>query len=194
MHKHRTTSFAATIVAALVAAASASAHAEVSPPVVISGKAQLFSLVVPTEKEDASTISIVLTVPEGFAIDSFVPTPGWRRALVQTWSGEEAVVQKVTWTGGSVPTGEDALFQFLALPSTAKTYTFGVEQTYSDGSVENWSGAESSEVPAPTIEARSSLGGGGSSLLGLVALGLGAVGLVIGGIALFAGGGKRSLT
>ena len=193
MIRHTTAPIAAALIAALVTAASAAAHAEVSPPVVIAGKAQLFSLAVPTEKEGASTISVVLTVPEGFSIDSFVPAPGWKRELVQTGAGEEAIIQKVTWTGGSVPTGEDALFQFLALPSVAKTYTFGVEQTYSDGSVENWTGVESSDVPAPMVEAKTSLGGGGGSLLGLVALGLGAVGLVIGGIALLAGGGKRPL-
>ena len=46
-----------------------------------------------------------------------------------------------------------------AQPSSAKTYTFGVRQTYSDGSVVDWSGPESSDTPAPTIEASSSLGG-----------------------------------
>src|SRR5205814_8712985 len=58
---------------------------------------------------------------------------------------EEAVVQQVTWTGGSVPTGEDSLFQFLAQPSGSKTYTFTVKQTYSDGTVVDWNGSESSE-------------------------------------------------
>ena len=41
----------------------------------------------------------------------------------------------MTWTGGSVPTGEDSLFQFLAQPAKSGTYTFQVEQTYSDGSI-----------------------------------------------------------
>jgi hypothetical protein len=104
------------------------------------------------------------------------------------------VITKVTWTGGHVPTGEDSLFQFLAQPSSSKTYTFQVEQTYSDGSIVNWSGPESSDDPAPQIEAKSSLGGGGSSTLAIVALVLGAVGVILGGIALFSGAdGKRSL-
>ena len=54
-----------------------------------------------------------------------------------------------------MPTGEDAAFSFLAQPSSAKTYTFGVRQTYSDGSVVDWSGPESSDTPAPTVEAKS---------------------------------------
>ena len=123
------------------------------------GKLQLYSLAVPTEKSGLTTSTIVMTVPAGFGIDSFVPPPpGWQMQLQQTGSGDSAVVTKVTWTGGRTPTGEDSLFQFLAQPASAKTYTFQVEQTYSDGSIVNWAGAESSEAPAPTIEVASSLG------------------------------------
>ena len=60
------------------------------------------------------------------------------------------MIQKVTYSGGSVPTGEDSTFSFLAQPAASKTYTFGVQQTYSDGSVVDWAGAESSDTPAPT--------------------------------------------
>jgi uncharacterized protein YcnI len=183
-----------TALLALIAVSAASAHARVSPAVSLSKELQLYSLAVPTEKENLATTKVVLTVPSGFGIDSFVPAPGWRRSVQQTGSGESAVITKVTWTGGHVPTGEDSLFQFLAQPSASKTYTFQVEQTYSDGSIVNWSGPESSDDPAPQIEAKSSLGGGGSSTLAIVALVLGAVGVILGGIALFSGGdGKRSL-
>jgi uncharacterized protein YcnI len=183
-----------TALLALIVVSAASAHARVSPAVSLSKELQLYSLAVPTEKENLATTKVVLTVPSGFGIDSFVPAPGWRRSVQQTGSGESAVITKVTWTGGHVPTGEDSLFQFLAQPSSSKTYTFQVEQTYSDGSIVNWSGPESSDDPAPQIEAKSSLGGGGSSTLAIVALVLGAVGVILGGIALFSGGdGKRSL-
>jgi uncharacterized protein YcnI len=56
--------------------ALASAHARVSPAVSLSGKLQLYSLAVPTEKEGLTTSKIVLTVPNGFGIDSFVPRAG----------------------------------------------------------------------------------------------------------------------
>ena len=109
--------------------------------------------------------------------------------LQQTGSGDNAVIQKVTWTGGRVPTGEDSLFQFLATPSASRTYTFTVRQTYSDGSIVNWSGAESSDAPAPSIEAKSSLGGGGgTSVLTIVALIVGVLGLLAGTLALLSGG------
>ena len=59
----------------------------------------------------------------------------------------DAVIQKVTWTGGKVPTGEDSLFQFLGQPAKAGTYTFQVQQTYSDGSIVDWSDPESGAEP-----------------------------------------------
>jgi uncharacterized protein YcnI len=179
--------------ASLVFASAASAHARVSPAVSVSKELQLYSLAVPTEKEKVTTTKIVLTVPQGFGIDSFAPTPGWTQQLQQTGSGENAVIQKVTWTGGNVPTGEDSLFQFLAQPSSTGTYTFQVEQTYSDGSIVDWSGPESSAAPAPTIEVKSTLGGGGASTLTIVALVLGALAVILAGAALLGGGGKREL-
>jgi uncharacterized protein YcnI len=188
----------AALVAACVFASSASAHARVSPAVSLSGELQLYSLAVPTEKSGATTNKIVLTVPKNFSIDSFVPDPGWHRILQQTGSGDNAVVQKVTWTGGDVPSGEDSLFQFLGQPASPGTYKFLVQQTYSDGSIVNWSGSESSEAPAPTIQAVSSLdgggGGGGVSVLSIVAIVLAALALAASIVALVGrGDGGRPL-
>ena len=141
--ERRLFSVAAALALALVVPATASAHARISPAVTVSGKLQLYSLVVPTEKSGLTTSKIVMTVPNGFGIDSFVPPPpGWQMQLAQTGSGDSAVVTKVTWTGGKTPTGEDSLFQFLAQPASAQTYTFQVEQTYSDGSIVNWAGSD----------------------------------------------------
>jgi uncharacterized protein YcnI len=175
----------------VAAPAAAFAHARVSPAVSLSGKLQLYSLAVPTEKEGATTTKIVLTVPKGFGIDSFVPPPtGWTQSVRSTGSGEAAVVQQVTWSGGRTPTGQDSLFQFLAQPASSGTYTFHVQQTYSDGSIVNWDGPESAESPAPTIQAASSLSGGGAgtSVLTIIALILGVLGLAVGGLALLGGG------
>jgi uncharacterized protein YcnI len=188
--------FLAAAMVALAAPAFASAHAEISPKVSLSGKLQLYSLAIPTEKEGLTTSKVVLTVPSGFGIDSFVPAPaGWARQVQQTGSGDSAVITRVTWTGGKTPTGEDSLFQFLAQPASSKTYTFQVQQTYSDGSIVNWAGSESSDNPAPAIEAKSSLGGGnGSSLVAIIALIVGALGLLAGGFALVSRGtGDRTL-
>jgi uncharacterized protein YcnI len=179
--------------AALAVAGSAWAHAEVSPGVVEAKQAQVFTLAVPTEKEDATTTAVELTPPAGFSIDSFASSPGWKRDVQSTGSGEETAIQKVTWSGGKVPTEEDALFQFLASTDASKTYTFRVRQTYSDGSIVDWSGPESSDTPAPTIEAKSSLGGGGSSTLAIAALIAAGLALVLGLVSLFSRAGGRSM-
>ena len=178
---------------ALVVVAPAFAHAEMSPAVTLSKHLQLFSLAVPTEKANATTTKIEFTPPSGFAIDSFVPSPGWTRKVEESGSGDQTQIRGVTWSGGSVPTGEDAAFQFLASTDNAQTYTFKVRQTYSNGNVVDWTGPESSDTPAPTIEAKSSLGGGGTSTLAIIALAAGAVAIALAVVSLLARGGRRTL-
>jgi uncharacterized protein YcnI len=176
-----------------VLTATAYGHAEISPPVALTKAGQLFTLAVPTERENVTTTKVELTPPNGFSIDSFVPSPGWTRDVKSTGSGEETVVQNVTWSGGSVPSEEDALFQFVASADSAKTYSFKVRQTYSDGTVVDWTGPESSDTPAPTVEARSSLGGGGSDTLAIVALALAGIAAAIAVAGLVAGSGRRPM-
>jgi uncharacterized protein YcnI len=182
----------AVLLAALAAPATAGAHATISPSVSLANKLQLYNLAVPTEKSGLTTSKIVMTVPNGFSIDSFVPPPpGWHQQVRQTGSGDSAVVTQVTWTGGRTPTGQDSLFQFLAEAANAADYSFHVEQTYSDGSIVNWSGPESAENPAPTIAVVGSVaGGGGTSTLTIVALIVAAVALGLAGLALVGRGGS----
>jgi len=192
--KHRIALGALVALAALATAAAASAHAIMSPAVALDKKLQQFTLSVPTEKANLTTTEVELTVPAGFSIDSFEPPPaGWTMHVQATGSGGSAVVQKVTWTGGHVPTDEDAVFRFNASTSGAKTYSFDVQQTYSDGSVVDWNGPETADTPAPTIEALSSIGGGGTSTMTIVALVLAGVALLVSLGSLAARGG-RSLT
>ena len=179
---------------ALLFAAMASAHATMSPAVAKAKALQQFTLSVPTEKEGLTTTKIELTVPSSFAIDSFEPPPaGWTQNTQSTGSGEEAVVQKANWSGGHTPTGQDSVFRFNASVPKSGTVTFTVRQTYSDGSVVDWNGPESSDTPAPTIEAVDSFGGGGTSTLEIVALILSIAALVVAILALVGGKGKRSL-
>ncbi|MFL5911820.1 MAG: DUF1775 domain-containing protein [Gaiellaceae bacterium] len=177
---HRIALGALVALAALATAATASAHALVSPAVALDQKLQQFTLSVPTEKQSVTTSEVVLTVPAGFAIDSFEPSPGWKRT---------AHGSTITWTGGHVPTDEDAVFRFDASTSSAKTYTFDVRQTYSDGSVVEWSGPESSDAPAPSIVAVSSFGSG-TPTLAIVALVLAGVALILSLTALLARSGR----
>src|SRR5204863_335960 len=50
-----------------------------------------------------------------------------------------------------------------------------------------------SDTPAPQVEFKSSLGGGGSNTLAIVALVVGVVALVVAFITLFTGGGRRAV-
>src|SRR5207244_12215114 len=95
--------------------------------------------------------------------------------------------------GVYVPPEDAACFRFLALTDAAKTYALTVRQTYSDGSVVDWSCPESADTPAPTIEAKSSLGGGGSKTLGIVALALAVLALVVAVAGLIGKSGGRTL-
>ena len=163
-----------------------SAHAVVSPPVSLSGQLQLYSLAVPTEKEGVTTTKIVFTPPSDFTIDSFVPPPpglahevsvdgigrGRRRA-----EGDLDRRRDADRPGLTVPVRR-------ASPSKAGSYTFDVQQTYSDGSIVNWDGAEYSENPAATIEAKESIGGGTTSVVADIALLLAILALVAAGFAL----------
>jgi len=69
--KHRIGLGALVALVALATAAAASAHAIVSPAVALDKKLQQFTLSVPTEKEGLTTTAIELTLPKGFAIDSY---------------------------------------------------------------------------------------------------------------------------
>ena len=177
------------LAALLVWAPAAFAHASISPPVAKTGVLQQFTLAVPTEKQDATTTRVELIVPDGVAIDSFEPEPGWtRKGIAHGGSAPETIL----WTGGRVPTEDDAVFRFQAtLTGGSKDYVFEVRQTYSDGTVVDWNGPESSDTPGPVVQG-SSPSGGPSTLLVIAALAVGAVGVLLGVIGLVAG--RRPLT
>jgi uncharacterized protein YcnI len=180
------------VAAALAFTDSAFAHADLSPPTVVAKASQMFTLAVPNEKERVTVTRVELTVPDGFTIDSFAPAPGWSRDTGQRGSAGEAVVGYVSWSSGDVAPGEAAVFQFVAEPGAAKTYTFKVRQTYSDGSVVDWSGG--ADTPAPAIEAKTSLSGGGdSSPLPIVDFIIATLALVAASIALLLRAGGREL-
>ena len=163
----------------LVLASPAFGHAIMSPPVAKAKVDQQFTLSVPTEEEGATTTEIELTVPDGLSIDSFEPAPGWQRTEQASGSGEERVIQKVTWTGGKVPTDEDAVFRFNGSLDSSKTFSVPVRQTYSNGKVVDWTGSESSDTPAPQIEGVSDLGGSSGSTLAIIALVVAGVAVVL---------------
>jgi uncharacterized protein YcnI len=142
----------------------------VSPAVVEEKTAHVFTLAVPAEKEGAFMTRVELSSPPGFSIHSVAPAPSWNRSVEQARSGKKRRIERVTWSGGRVPAGEDAFFRFVASPSSSKRYALEVRQSYSDGSVVDWSGPASSNTPAPVVESKPSTGdSAGSSTVAIVA-------------------------
>jgi uncharacterized protein len=176
--------------AALLTAASAAAHARVLPAEALAGGTP-FTLSVPNEKEDATTTKVVLTVPDGFNLGLIAAADGWEREAETTGTGEDERVSKVTWTSTGDGTSEGALFEFTGR-SEAGSYSFQVEQTYSDGSIVDWAGPPDADEPAAVVEMKESFGeGGGGSTLAIVALVVGVFALVLGGVALARGSGRQ---
>jgi uncharacterized protein YcnI len=183
---------AGVLVAALALAPSAFAHAELFPNVIPSGDGYLLNLAVPNEKENASTTEIQLTIPSGFDLEHVAPVQGWTATVSgqHEENGEKEGGDSVTWKGKL--SGTDlAVLPFTGVPKDNGAYTFTVRQTYSDGSVVEWSGSEASDTPAARIEAVSSLtsggGSGSSKTIAIIALVVGALGLAVGGAGLLSG-------
>lgn len=178
---------------AVVLAPNAWPHPHVQPTEVLAKQGNLFALTVPTEEQGVTTTTVELRPPEGFSIGAFAPSPGWTRRIETTGSGENARIAKVTWSGGSVPTDQSAFFVFTGQADAEGAADFAVRQTYSNGELVDWSGPESSDTPAPVVDAKSSLGGGGTSVLGIVALVVGGAALLLAALALVTRGGTREL-
>jgi uncharacterized protein YcnI len=170
---------AAAAAVTLVFASPAFAHAGLSPGVVKTNTGQELTLTVPTEEEGTTTSTVELTAPDGFSIFGFEDSPGWKREEVTEGSGEERTIRQVTWSGGKVPTEHYAVFRFIGSVDSAKDYAVRVRQTYANGKVVDWSGSESSDTPAPRIEGVSSVGGGSSSTLSIIALVVSAIALLL---------------
>jgi periplasmic copper chaperone A len=156
--------------AVLLLAAPAAAHVTVSAPEAEPGGFATLTFNVPNEREDATTTSVRVTMPEDapLAFVSVEPVPGWtvdvqREALEEpvTVEGEELTeaVSSITWSGGSIGTGQFQRFVVSAgpLPEDADSLTFPAVQTYSDGEEVAWieetpPGGEEPERPAPVLE------------------------------------------
>ena len=178
---------------ALVLTSAAAAHSTISPPVAKAKTLQQFTLEVQAEKESARTTRVEVSFPDGFNVETFPATPGWKRSEVRQGSGEEAPVQRVIWSGSEKSAREDPVFHFTATLDSDKTYGVRVRQLYSDGSIVDWAGAEGSEQPAAIVEGVSSFRGGNSPILALVALALAGLALIIGVASLAVRGGSRPL-
>jgi uncharacterized protein YcnI len=150
----------ATVPVVLAAAGPAFAHVTVSPEEGVIGSFSRFVVRVPTERDDASTISVEVQFPP-LAFVSFQDVPGWERSVeMQTLDeplevfGEELTetVGTVTWEGGEIEPNEFEEFGFSArMPEEVTTLEFAAIQTYDSGEVVRWIGPEDSDEPAARV-------------------------------------------
>ncbi len=160
-------SLALTALLMALAAPVACAHVTLQPKTAAAGAYAVETVRVPNETEDAVTTKVQVQMPAGFADALYAATPGWGVTVrkeklatpVQTDDGEITEgVAEITWTADSEADGIQP-GQFLDFPLSVQipgqagdTLTFKALQTYSDGKVVRWIGAEGSDFPAPTVK------------------------------------------
>jgi uncharacterized protein YcnI len=120
----------------LLMPAIASAHVVVTPDEVETAQYQIFDVSVPNEKQ-VDVTEVKLLVPT--RLKNVTPTTktGW---TIQTdKSSEDAAVKSITWSGGSISSGQRDDFTFQAqAPGQTGDLTWKAYQTYADGTVVSW--------------------------------------------------------
>ncbi|MEA2251297.1 MAG: hypothetical protein QOJ82_1694 [Solirubrobacteraceae bacterium] len=152
--------------ALLVVPAAAQAHVSLHPNVLPVGANATVDLRVPNEMDNANTTKIQIELPAGFLDVSTQPPPGWTSKVlttklakpVQTDDGPVTTqVSQLILTarsGGGITPGHFADFPMLfVVPGRAgQQLTFKTVQTYSNGKVARWIGAQTADQPAPWVD------------------------------------------
>jgi uncharacterized protein YcnI len=129
-------------------AGMASAHVTIGPKETSQGAYQMFTVKVPSEKEDVSTTKIQVLIPEDVTISRFEPKPGWTYEIQKDGSDK---ITSVTWTteGEGLTATEFGQFNMNGkVGDKATEIIWKAIQTYSDGSVVEWVEAEEANYPA----------------------------------------------
>jgi uncharacterized protein YcnI len=137
----------------------ASAHVTVQPTEVPAGSYQVFTVRVPTEKEIATT-SIKIAIPDGVAVSRVEPKPDWTYEIEKNTDNKFV---SVTWkaTGKGLGATEFGDFRVQGkVADDAKELVWKAYQTYSDGSVVEWTGAADADKPASVTAVTAAVGAG----------------------------------
>jgi len=156
----------------VAAALPASAHVHALPDATAAGGYSVVTVRVPNESETASTVRLVLTLPQDTPLTfaAVKPVPGWTAQITEDPLPKPVTVagatvtrapHTVTWTadaGAGIAPGQ---FQEFALdlgplPAEGTQVLLPAVQTYSDGDVASWTqpqaaGAPEPEYPAPAF-------------------------------------------
>lgn len=144
------------LMASMLLAGIASAHVVVYPKETTQGTYEKFTVRVPSEKEIPTVKVEVKFAADSVAISRFEPKPGWTYELAKDASGK---ITGVTWTaaGDGLSSTEFGDFNMQGkVADTATQIIWKAYQTYKDGSVVEWVGADGSDKPASvtTVKAK----------------------------------------
>ena len=159
---------------------SASAHVPVSPNVASPGDNATLTFTVPNESATAGTVKVEIDLPTDhpFGSVSYQAIPGWTAVVVTSTLTTPITNDGVTmteaptsisWTADVGTQISDGQFQEFVLKASPVPDTgsvmFPVHQTYSDGTVVEWSdptpaSGEEPESPAPTLYINDAPAGG----------------------------------
>jgi uncharacterized protein YcnI len=133
----------------MTVAGVASAHVSVWPKVSTANGYERYTVRVPNEK-DIPTVKVRVELPAGYTFSGVLPVAGWTYATEKDGSGK---VIAVVWSGGEIKSGEFLEFGLsLKNSKDAGDVVFKSYQTYSDGSVVEWTGAPTADKPAPVVK------------------------------------------
>ncbi|MEH7013565.1 YcnI family protein [Neobacillus niacini] len=146
--KKMMTSLAVILGAFLLFAGIASAHVTVLPKETTQGSYEMFTVRVPSENETVPTTQIRVEFPSDVNISRIEPKPSWKYEIQKDASEK---ITSVTWTAEEegLKSTEFGLFNIQGkVADDATEIVFKAYQTYQDGSVVEWVGAQDAEKPA----------------------------------------------
>lgn len=136
------------LIALVGLASGASAHVNIDPEEVVAGSTTTLTLSFHHGKDGSATTGLEVLLPEGVVLVSVPDVVGWTSAVDDT-------AGTVTWTGGSVPDGEEGAFPVeVTMPSEPGELLFKTVQTTAVGElawIEEEEGHEEGSYPAPRL-------------------------------------------
>lgn len=139
----------------------ASAHVTVQPAEAVQGSYEKFAVRVPSEKEVPTVKVEVKFAVDSVSISRFEPKPGWKYEIAKDASGK---ITGVTWTATGDGIGATEFMEFYMqgkVADNATSINWKAYQTYKDGSVVEWVGAEGSDKPASVTKVKAKPAGAG---------------------------------
>jgi uncharacterized protein YcnI len=141
------------VLAALAAPTSVAAHVIVDPPDSPAGVTQLYTIAVPSEKNQ-DTVRVEVQFPRTLVVLQLEAPAGWTVKAETDGSGR---ILGAMWDGGATHASEFAAFRVLAQnPNDSADLAWTAIQTYADGSEVQWFGPETSQFPGTVTRVRGS--------------------------------------